>query len=334
MMVSDLVNVRYLTGFTGSNGALALTDEDTFLVTDGRYLEQAAAEAPDVRVVTGRAAADVAVRELPAVGGVAVEADHVTLADYERLTAVAQAPLRPTVGLVAGLRRRKDAGEVSLIRRACGIIDAVLAELTCEIEPGQTEREIARRLYWLVQEHGGDDVAFDTIVATGPHSAIPHHSPTDRPVAAGDLLKIDAGALYRGYHSDITRTFVVGAEPSRDQVALYDAVAAAAAAARDVTRAGTPGSVADAAARDQLATAGFADRFSHGLGHGVGLQIHEAPMLGREQTDTMEAGDVLTIEPGAYIPGFGGVRVEDTLALTEDGTECLTTAARELIRLG
>lgn len=334
MVITDLVNVRYLSGFTGSNASLGVLADDAFLVTDGRYLDQAAAECPDLRVVSGRQTPEVAVRELAAHPRIGVEANHMTLAGYDRLTANSHRELVPTTDMVERLRRHKDPGEVRLIAKACTIISDVLGVLETEVTPGLTERAVAQRLYWLVQDLGGDDIAFETIVASGPNSAIPHHSPTDRVITAGDLLKIDAGALLQGYHSDITRTYVVGAEPTPKQRNLHNAVRTAAAAARDLALPGVAGQEADAAARAVLMEYGFDENFSHGLGHGVGLQIHEAPMIGREATDTMALGDVLTIEPGAYLPGFGGVRVEDTLALTADGTDCLTTAARELISLG
>lgn len=356
MLVTDLVNVRYLCGFTGSNGSLAVTPDSASLITDGRYVDQAADEAPDILVVSGRATAPTALRLLRDQGSqtVAIEADHVSVALFRTLedgfctegtdagssnttefeTAPGMLRLVSTTGLVEQLRRRKDPGELALIRRACQIICDVFDQLLPEIGPGMTERNIARQLQWLVHEAGADEIAFETIVAAGPNSAIPHHSPTDRPLMVGDLLKIDAGAKFHGYHSDMTRTYVVAAEPTQQQADLHAAVAAAAGAARDLVAIGTPVAAADAAARQVLAGAGLNDRYTHGLGHGVGLQIHEAPMLGRDLPDTMAVGDVLTIEPGAYVPGFGGVRVEDTLAVTEAGTECLTTVARVLIRLG
>lgn len=334
IVITDLVNVRYLSGFTGSNGSLAVVADDVFLVTDGRYVEQAAAECAGLRVVPGRQAPEVAVRELGQYPRIGVEANHMTLAGYDRLAAASHRELVPTTDVVERLRRHKDPGEVRVIARACAIISEVLGVLEGEITPGMSERAVAQRLYWLVQDLGGDDIAFETIVASGPNSAIPHHSPTDRVIEPGDLLKIDAGALLQGYHSDITRTYVVGADPTPKQRNLHNAVRSAALAARELARPGVPGQEADAAARAVLAEYGFDEHFTHGLGHGVGLQIHEAPMIGRESTDTMADGDVLTIEPGAYVPGFGGVRVEDTLALTAAGTECLTTTARELIRLG
>ncbi len=336
LIVSDLINIRYLCGFTGSNGALLILPDSVTLVTDGRYVDQAAAEAGTATVVLGRDTVPAALHEAIRNGAerVALEAEHVSWAQWDRIQQHVPGDLIPTRLLVERLRRHKDASEVESIRTACDIICTVLTQLMTEIRPGQTEREIARRLQSLVYELGGDGLAFDTIVATGPHSAIPHHQPTDRVVAAGDLLKIDSGALYRGYHSDLTRTFVVGADPTPEQTSLYDAVAAAAADARALVAPGAPVAGADAAARAALTEAGYGERFTHGLGHGVGLQIHEAPMLGRDLPDTMASGDVLTIEPGAYVPGFGGVRVEDTLAVTEDGAQCLTTVTRELIRLG
>ncbi len=336
MVVSDPMNVRYLSGFTGSNGSLAVLVDRVVLVTDGRYVNQAASEAPDVDVVEGRATDDgaLAVMGEADVEAVLIEADHVSWAGHERMARSTTADLIGVSDVVEHLRRHKDPGEVTLITDACEIIDAAVQRLIAAVHPGVTERGLSQQLHRYVFEAGGDDIAFPTIIASGPNSAIPHHEPTDRAVAVGDLLKIDAGALFQGYHSDMTRTFVVAADPTPEQADLHRAVAEAAAAARALVRPGTPVAEADLAARAALAEAGLEERYTHGLGHGVGLRIHEAPMLRRDLTDTIAAGDVLTIEPGAYVPGFGGVRVEDTLVVTDDGAECLTSLPRELIRLG
>ncbi len=334
MLITDLINVRYLCGFTGSNGALLVLPDAAVLLTDGRYLEQAAGETTDVEIIDGRDGVTAGLRLADRRGAdaVVIEAEAVNLAQFARMEPVGPT-LVPESGIVEQLRRHKDAGELALLRRACQIIDDAIRALMPQIRPGLTEREIALTLDRTVCELGGDAPAFETIVASGPNSAIPHHSPTLREVRAGDLLKIDAGALVDGYHSDTTRTFVAGAEPTAEQLDLHAAVAAAAAAARATVAPGTTGRQADDAARAELIRAGLGDRYPHGLGHGVGLRIHEAPMLGAVSTDTIESADVLTIEPGAYVPGFGGVRIEDTLAVTDAGSESLTTLARDLIRL-
>lgn len=335
LVVTSLVNVRYLSGFTGSNAALLVLPDHAVLVTDGRYLDQATFESPHVALIEARQTFPGAVRIAGERGlaTIGVEAEHLSLAQY-RLLANGDVTLSPTTGLVEQLRRRKDDHEVAQLQAACALISGAVEAVLPRIHVGLTERRIDRMLTDELLDRGADGPAFPAIVAGGPNSAIPHHTPTDRSLQAGDLLKIDAGALVAGYHSDMTRTYVVGAEPTARQRDLHAAVAAAAASARQAVAAGVAGQVPDEAAREVLRDCDLEDRYRHGLGHGVGLQIHEAPMLGRDQTDTIAAGDVLTIEPGAYVPGFGGVRIEDTLAVTDSGTQCLTTVARDLIRLG
>ena len=335
LLVSGLVNIRYLTGFTGSNASVAVTPDDVVLVTDGRYLEQVATQAPRVTVVDARDTLPAAIRVAGEMGQtrIGIEAEHLSLAQFQRIDAT-DVDLVPTTGVIEGLRRTKDSDELEQLRSACALISGAVTNVMPRIHAGLTERQIDRMLTDELLDQGADGPAFPAIVATGPHSAIPHHTPTDRPVQVGDLLKIDAGALVGGYHSDMTRTFVVGAEPTPRQRELHEAVAAAALAARDAVAAGVPSAQPDVAAREELRRRQLEDLYTHGLGHGVGLDIHEAPMLGRTQTDTIAAGDVLTIEPGVYVPGFGGVRIEDTIAVTDDGTKCLTSVARDLIRLG
>lgn len=337
LVVHSPANVRYLTGFTGSNGSVLVAAGELVLVTDGRYVDQAAQECPQASVVVGRDTLRGAVAHAREHHGarVALEAEHVSLAAYDRLAAAFPGTeLVPTTDVVESLRRCKDGGERDLIARACATIGEAVEAVAADVRPGLTERRVARRLEELLVELGADGDAFPSIVAGGPNSAIPHHQPTDRELHPGDLLKIDAGALVRGYCSDLTRMFVVGAEPTPEQRDLHEAVAASAAAARDLLAPGVSAADLDAAARAALAAAGLADRFTHGLGHGVGLEIHEAPMLSAAAPVTIEVGDVLTIEPGAYLPGFGGVRIEDTLAVTDTTVDCLTPVTRELRRVG
>jgi Xaa-Pro dipeptidase len=236
-----------------------------------------------------------------------------------------------TRGLVEQLRRTKDDDEAGLIATACRMTQEALAGVLPWIRPGRTERQIAVRLERAMVDLGADRPAFDSIVAAGANSAVPHHQPGDAPLRAGDLLKIDCGARYRGYHADMTRTFVVGAEPDARQRDMHAAVAAAAAAGRALVAPGAAAAAVDAAARRELGE--WEPRFTHGLGHGLGLQIHEAPLLAARSADTIGRADVLTVEPGVYEPGFGGVRIEDTLLVTDTGAQCLTTMARDLVRL-
>ena len=339
MVVSDLVNVRYLSGFTGSNAALLVFAGDTpaVLVTDSRYLTQAARQAPDLETVieracgphlVGRAVADGA-------GRIGFESHVVTVDGFDTLSRrLAEHPAASLVragGAVEGLREVKDAGEVALLRQACAAADTALAELVENggLRPGRTERAVARELESLMRDHGADAPSFETIVAAGANSAVPHHRPTDAELGAGDFVKIDFGALVGGYHSDMTRTFVLGSA-SAWQREIYALVAEAQRAGRAALKPGAVLCEVDGASRQVITEAGYGDHFGHGLGHGVGLQIHEAPGIGAAATGTLRAGSVVTVEPGVYLPGRGGVRIEDTLVVGEGAPELLTRFPKEL----
>ncbi len=341
MLVTDLINVRYLSGFSGSNGALLVfaDDREAVLATDGRYRTQAAQQAPDLEVAIERAlgrhltgrAAEGGVRRL------GFESHVVTVDGLDALSAALDdqksgrsTELVRASGTVEALREVKDAGELALLRLACEAADAALADLVERggLRPGRTEREVSRELEALMLDHGADAVSFETIVAAGPNSAIPHHRPTDAVLAAGDFVKIDFGALVAGYHSDMTRTFVLGSAADW-QLEIYQLVTEAQKAGREALRPGAGLRDVDAAARQVIADAGYGDHFGHGLGHGVGLQIHEAPGIGATSAGTLLAGSVVTVEPGVYLPGRGGVRIEDTLVVAANGTpETPRTAGR------
>ncbi|MDT5012744.1 MAG: hypothetical protein QOH57_4361 [Mycobacterium sp.] len=337
MLVTDLVNVRYLTGFTGSNAAVlvyAVQDAPALLATDGRYRTQAARQAPDVRVEIERAcgphlaalaAADGATR-------LGFESHVVTVDGYDKLLkAAGDVELVRASGTVENLREIKDDGEKALLRLACEAADAALADLITRggVRPGRTEREVGRELEALMLDHGADGVSFETIVAAGPNSAVPHHRPTDAELATGDFVKIDFGALVGGYHSDMTRTFVLGA-PAQWQLDIYGLVAAAQQAGRDALAPDVACKDVDAAARSMIADAGYAENFGHGLGHGVGLQIHEAPGISALSNTALRTGSAVTVEPGVYLPDRGGVRIEDTLIVGTEGPELLTRFPKEL----
>lgn len=332
LLVTDIVNVRYLTGFSGSNAVLMLGVDpaEDVLGTDGRYKDQVRTQVPDLEPLIDRdtvtAVATAARRRDFAVeGSLSLEAWRSLGID----TAPVVAPR-----LVERLRAVKDAGELALLARACAITVEALTRLQAEMLPGVTEVALARRLEQLFGELGAEDRAFDSIVAAGPHSAIPHHEPGDRPLAVGDLLVVDAGARVDGYHADMTRTFVVGADPAPWQVEIHAAVAAAQAASAAAYRPGADCRAVDGIARGIITEAGYGDAFSHGLGHGVGLVIHEAPMIGPRATGTIGADMAITDEPGIYLPGRGGVRIEDTLVVTDHGPRALTEAPRDLVAVG
>ncbi|WP_328355340.1 Xaa-Pro peptidase family protein [Mycobacterium sp. NBC_00419] len=328
MVVSDLVNVRYLSGFTGSNAALLVFagDTPTVLATDSRYRTQAANQAPDVETVIERACARHLVGRAVADGArrVGFESHVVTVDGFDLLAKELDehsgaAELVRASGVVEALREVKDAGELALLRLACEAADAALAELVRRggLRPGRTEKEVGRELEALMLEHGADGPSFETIVAAGANSAIPHHRPTDAVLAAGDFVKIDFGALVGGYHSDMTRTFVLGKAGKIDdwQREIYTLVSTAQQAGREALEVGATLSEVDRAARQVIADAGYAENFGHGLGHGVGLQIHEAPGINSAAAGTLLAGSVVTVEPGVYLPDRGGVRIEDTLVV-------------------
>ncbi|MCV7013773.1 aminopeptidase P family protein [Mycolicibacterium madagascariense] len=339
LLITDLVNVRYLVGFTGSNAALLIrADDDTpVLATDSRYLTQAAQQSPDAELLIERACGPHLAATAAAVGvrRLGFESHVVTVDGHARLVAAAEGvELVAAPGLVEALREVKDAGEIALLRLACEAADAALADLVAAggLRPGRTEREVGRDLESRMLDHGADGVSFETIVAAGAHSAIPHHRPTDAVLAAGDFVKIDFGALVAGYHSDMTRTFVLSpiADWQRD---VYDLVATAQRLGREALAPGVSLSGVDGASRQVIADAGLAENFGHGLGHGVGLQIHEAPGISASSAGTLLAGSAVTVEPGVYLPGRGGVRIEDTLVVGSDDApapELLTRFPKEL----
>ena len=338
MLVTDLINVRYLSGFSGSNGALLVFADDRVpvLATDGRYRTQAAEQAPDLEIAVERALGRYLVGQAAA-GGVrklGFESNVVTVDGFDALTGEldergGETELVRAAGTVEALREVKDAGELALLRLACEAADAALNDLVDRggLRPGRTEREVGRELEVLMLDHGADGISFETIVAAGPNSAIPHHRPTDAALADGDFVKIDFGALVAGYHSDMTRTFVLG-KGADWQREIYQLVSEAQRAGREALRPGTGLRDVDAAARRLIEDAGYGENFGHGLGHGVGLQIHEAPGIGATSAGTLLAGSVVTVEPGVYLPGRGGVRIEDTLVVADQTPETHQTAGQ------
>lgn len=337
-LISNLTNVRYLTGFTGSNAALLVTATQTLLATDGRYAAQASAQAPDVELVIERACALALIERADKlkVRRLGYESHHVTVDAHAALDAAGTAELVSLGAAVEDLRAVKDEDEIDALREAAAIADAALAEILEGLVMGRTERHVARELERRMLDKGAEAAAFDSIVAAGPNSAVPHHRPTDRRIGYGDLLKIDFGARVRGYHSDMTRTFVVGAEPVPWQIELYELTFAAQRAGREALAPGVEVTAVHAAARAVIEAGGHGEHFPHGLGHGVGLQIHEAPLIAPTGTGRLRALTPVTIEPGIYLDGIGGIRIEDTLVVREPadgGPELLTVTTKELLVL-
>ncbi|HVQ92669.1 MAG TPA: Xaa-Pro peptidase family protein [Mycobacteriales bacterium] len=337
-LVTKLVNVRYLTGFTGSNGALLIGADGTdVLCTDGRYTLQSARQAPDVQRLIDRASAPAlatraAERGLRRLG---YESHDVTVDLAATLTDRAGgAELVSLAEAVERLRAAKDDAELALLRQACAIADRALAELIAAggIAAGRTELAVGRDLDNRMLGLGADAPSFETIVASGPNSAVPHHRPTGRELVTGDFVKLDFGATYGGYHSDMTRTLVLG-PPAGWQREVYELVAVAQAAGRAALAPGADVVEVDRAARDVIVAAGHGDNFGHGLGHGVGLEIHEAPTVSQLGSGRLADRMPVTVEPGVYLEGRGGVRIEDTLVVRPDGPELLTTTTKDLIVL-
>lgn len=336
LLVSHVANIRYLTGFTGSAGLLVITAARTALITDARYAEQAPEET--------RSAAEVLVEprnlwervrttlsEAPGLR-FGFEREHLTVRDAERLAGIDAAEPVPSTELVESLRVVKDPGEVADIAAAAELAHAALGELLPTLRAGETELEIAARLESRLRSHGSEWHPFQTIVASGPRSALPHARASERRVGSGEWLLIDFGAQYHGYCADITRTLVIGQADAR-QREVYAVVREAQCRAREGLRVGMTGREADALARDPIAAAGHGNAFGHSLGHGLGLEVHEAPRLAVTAQEPIPAGAVVTVEPGIYLQGWGGVRLEDDIHLTPEGPRCLTDGRTELLEI-
>jgi Xaa-Pro aminopeptidase len=339
LLVTSRANIRYLTGFSGTAGLVLVARADVLLITDFRYDEQAHAEAGAVaRVeVEGSSVWDRFFHELPSLGPLAwigYEAHALTVKDAERFATAGNAwRWKQTTDLVERLRARKDPAEVAAIKSAARLATEALAHTLAGVRPGMTELDIAGALEGHLRHLGSEGHPFPTIVASGPRSALPHARSSTRPVAAGEWLLLDFGAQVDGYCADITRTVVVGRRADERQRALYELVRGAQAKARETVRAGMPGREADALARDLIEARGFGAAFGHSLGHGLGLEVHEAPRLSRTSTEALPQDAVVTIEPGVYIAGQGGVRIEDDVHLSGEGPVLLSDGRTELVEL-
>jgi Xaa-Pro aminopeptidase len=328
LLVSAPVNVLYLTGFDSSNAALLVEPDRVRLFTDFRYAERARElEGVEVEETERHIYSDLEGR-LPRRMG--FEADALTYANFELLQAVGGVDPVPRRGLVESLRAVKEPGELEAIRRATEVTNRTYERLAEERFSGRTEKELVWRMTELFHEEGADEPAFAIDIAAGPTAASPHAVPGDRVVEEGDLVLVDAGAKVDGYCSDCTRTFAVG-EISDSLREIYELTRLAQQAGLDAVHPGATGREADAAARAVIAEAGYGESFGHGLGHGIGLLVHEAPNLRPESTDTLAAGNVVTVEPGIYLSGVGGVRIEDLVVVTEDGCDALTSFPKDLI---
>ncbi|HEU5217855.1 MAG TPA: aminopeptidase P family protein [Gemmatimonadales bacterium] len=337
ILVTHGPNIRYLTGFTGSAGILLVTDARTILITDFRYAEQAPAEAADAaEIVIELSNLWVRLKRVLEPGPrlrVGIERDRLTIRDADRLSRLDVTEATATSDVVEELRAVKDDGEVEAIRAAGALAQDALAEVLATVRPGQTELAIAARLELALRVRGSEWHPFETIVASGPRSALPHARASQRPVGVGEWLLIDFGARLGGYCSDLTRTVLVGGKADQRQREIYEIVARAQRTALHGLRAGLSGREGDALARDVIDAAGYGEAFGHSLGHGLGLEVHEGPRLSRVASEALPAGAVVTVEPGIYLQGWGGVRLEDDILLTATGAQCLTDGRTDLLEL-
>jgi Xaa-Pro aminopeptidase len=341
LVVTTLANVRYLTGFSGSAGVLTVTRDGALLTTDGRYrtqsaeqIEKAGAAAQvDITIgpVTEQRKAAQSVLAAGTITRVGLEADTVSWSAQRTWAGLLNADrLVPTSNAVEALRERKDAAEIARMERAAAIADAALFEVLPLMSQGVTEEHFALELDTAMRRGGAESTAFETIVAAGENSAKPHHHPGGRRINAGDPVVVDFGATFEGYRSDMTRTFCVGSDPEGELARVFAVVGESQAAGAAAVRPGISAKEVDDVCRQIIAEAGWAERFEHGTGHGVGLDIHEAPTVSQLGTAILAPGFVVTVEPGVYLPGHGGVRVEDTLVVTEDGARPLTRFTKDI----
>ena len=335
LFVSNLTNIRWLTGFTGSNGWLVLSDGQLVLVTDGRYADQAAEQMAagrvDGTVLIGSTRAKMIDHVRALLGGhspIGFESGHLTYADHATIATEVGGSWLPTAGVVEAHRRTKDSGEVDRMRQAARLADDALAATLPLLGDEPTEATFRDHLEWEMRRLGADGPSFDTIVAAGANAALPHHHPDSTRIVEGMTVVVDFGALYDGYHSDMTRTFTIG-DPTAQQQEVYEVVLAAQRAGVAAVAPGARGQALDAVCRDHIAAAGWGDWFNHGTGHGVGLQIHESPWLTLSYDDTLAVSDVVTVEPGVYRKDFGGVRIEDMVLVTTDGCQSLTNTPKD-----
>jgi Xaa-Pro aminopeptidase len=337
LLVTHLPNIRYLTGFTGSAALLLVHAQTTVLVTDFRYAVQAPAEAGDAAAVEVDQSSvwDRLARVLAGLpqGSIGIEAHALTVKDAERVTGLTRSRVVLAADHVERLRAVKSPEEVAAIRAAADLAQEALAEVLPTVRPGQRERDIGAALESALRRRGSEWHPFPTIVASGPRSALPHARTSARVVQAGEWLLLDFGAQVDGYCADLTRTVVVGARADQRQAAMYDLVRCAQGRALEHLRPGMTGREGDALAREVIATRGFGAAFGHSLGHGLGLEVHEAPRLAPTSEGPVPRRAVVTVEPGVYFPGWGGVRLEDDLYLGDDGPELLSNGRTELVEL-
>lgn len=336
LLITSPFNRQYISGFTGSAGYLLVTENKAKLITDFRYVDQAAEQAPHVEVVKSRAdmleEVGIQLAELK-IHKIGFEKQYVSYSLYQGLSKVSgKMEWIGIAGIVEEMRMIKTPDEISIIKQACEIADRSFQHILHFIKPGVTEREVALELEFHMRKQGATSTSFETIVASGPRSALPHGVASEKVISAGEVVTLDFGAYYKGYVSDITRTVAVG-EPSEQLKQIYNIVLEAQLAGVTHVKAGLTGKEADAITRDIITAAGYGEKFGHSTGHGIGLEVHEGPGLSSKSEVILKPGMVVTVEPGIYISQIGGVRIEDDVVITENGCEIITQSTKELIIL-
>ncbi|OXS52248.1 Xaa-Pro dipeptidase [Cohnella sp. CIP 111063] len=336
LLVTNRLNVRYLTGFTGTSGAALISADKAVFVTDFRYTEQAAEQALGFDIVKHGADMNATIAGLLKEWGaqkLLIEEQDVTYAAYRKMEeAFRPAELLRSEGIVEKLRMTKDEDELAILQEAADLADRTFDHILAYLKPGATERSIALEIEFFMRSQGATSSSFDTIVASGERSALPHGVASDKTIGTGEFVTLDFGAYYKGYCSDITRTVVVG-QASDKHKEIYAIVQEAQQYALDHLRPGMTGKEGDALTRDIITRYGYGEYFGHGTGHGIGLEIHESPRLSLTGDVVLTPGMVVTVEPGIYLPGFGGVRIEDDVVMTEGGIRILTSSPKRLIEL-
>ncbi|HQE84409.1 MAG TPA: Xaa-Pro peptidase family protein [Candidatus Hydrogenedentes bacterium] len=324
---------QYLSGFRGSTSAIAITHTESVFLCDFRYTEQARIQVEGwaVEEVSGSLPTRLAERLAGLGARTAVyDPQGLTVAQLSEIQQAYDGTLKPDADIVAALRQIKEPGEIEAIREASALAEGVLADLMCELRAGTTEREFAARFEYEFKRRGASGAAFDTIVLFGPRTSLPHGAPDDTPLKAGDAVLLDFGCRLNGYCSDLTRTYAFGTIPQPWFEGAYELVLTAQRIALEAARPGISARELDATARDLIEEAGQGKHFGHGLGHGVGIEVHEAPRMNRESETILEPGMVITIVPGVYLPGQGGIRIEDLVAVTQGGCNVLSETPKEL----
>lgn len=334
-LITSSYNLRYLTKFTGTSGLAIITPQQAFFVTDFRYMEQATEQVQGFKIIQAKKSLfeeiDTIVQR-EKIQNLAFEEDYVSFATYRLFEEIISCELTPVFGLIEELREVKDAEEIAIIEQACRIADQAFEHILTVIKPGMSEIEVANQLDFYMRSLGASGVSFDTIVASGVRSAMPHGVASQKIIEKGEMITLDFGCYYQGYVSDMTRTFSIG-NPDEKLKEIYAIVYEAQQKVLEAAKPGITGIQLDAVARNYIETCGYGANFGHGTGHGIGLEIHEAPNVSTKAAQPFQVGNIITDEPGIYLPSIGGVRIEDDLLITETGNRVLTHASKKLIIL-